>query len=221
MAAEITPRSLCIALVYSFAHVSSATSAGFIGWISPPPYFPHHHRLPLCLPLSPSHGEWETAWTSFRPCLRMLWVGLAKRGQRRVEEPPFGLDQFGLDSYVDPAGSNLYWACRQKPSPDVLFGYLNNEQRRPELDVGLTPKEYWPSRRRIARFRSRKHARSFSVESRRTRLILALHIPRNFRYEICQQEVKKMSRISILVLGVALPVAFAAPLIAQERKPQR
>jgi hypothetical protein len=63
----------------------------------------------------------------------MLWVGLAKRGQRRVEEPPFGLDQFGLDSYVDPAGSNLYWACRQKPSPDVLFGYLNNEQRRPEL----------------------------------------------------------------------------------------
>ena len=28
--------------------------------------------------------------------------GLAERGQRRVEEPPFGLDQFGLDSYVDP-----------------------------------------------------------------------------------------------------------------------
>ena len=29
-------------------------------------------------------------------------VGLAERGQRRVEGPPFELDQFGLDSYVDP-----------------------------------------------------------------------------------------------------------------------
>ena len=29
-------------------------------------------------------------------------VGLAERGQRREEEPPFGLDQFGLDSNVDP-----------------------------------------------------------------------------------------------------------------------
>lgn len=29
-------------------------------------------------------------------------VGLAERGQRRVEGPPFGLDQFGLDSYVNP-----------------------------------------------------------------------------------------------------------------------
>src|ERR1019366_5330852 len=29
-------------------------------------------------------------------------VGPANRGQRRVEGPPFGLDQFGLDSHVTP-----------------------------------------------------------------------------------------------------------------------
>jgi hypothetical protein len=29
-------------------------------------------------------------------------VGPAERGQRRVEGPPFGLDQFGLDSHVTP-----------------------------------------------------------------------------------------------------------------------
>jgi hypothetical protein len=37
-----------------------------------------------------------------RPCLSEFVVGLAERGQRQVEEPPFGLDQFGFDSYVDP-----------------------------------------------------------------------------------------------------------------------
>ena len=31
----------------------------------------------------------------------------AERGQRRVEGPPFGLDQFGLDSYVDPDSFTL------------------------------------------------------------------------------------------------------------------
>jgi hypothetical protein len=31
-----------------------------------------------------------------------LLVGLAKHGQRRVEGPRSGLDQFGLDSYIDP-----------------------------------------------------------------------------------------------------------------------
>jgi hypothetical protein len=29
-------------------------------------------------------------------------VGPAERGQRRVEGPAFGLDHFGLDSYVNP-----------------------------------------------------------------------------------------------------------------------
>lgn len=36
------------------------------------------------------------------PCRSDLLVGLAERGLRRVEEPPLGLDQYGLDSYVDP-----------------------------------------------------------------------------------------------------------------------
>ena len=36
-----------------------------------------------------------------------LEVGRAERGQRRVEGPPFGLDQFGLDSYVDPDSFTL------------------------------------------------------------------------------------------------------------------
>jgi hypothetical protein len=30
-----------------------------------------------------------------------LVVGLAERGQRLVEEPSFGLDQFGLDPHID------------------------------------------------------------------------------------------------------------------------
>jgi hypothetical protein len=29
-------------------------------------------------------------------------VGLAEGGQRLVEEPPLGLDQFGFDTYLDP-----------------------------------------------------------------------------------------------------------------------
>jgi hypothetical protein len=52
---------------------------------------------------------------------RALVVGLAERGQRRVEEPPFGLDQIGLDSYVDPDSFELTLGEMQKPSPDVLI----------------------------------------------------------------------------------------------------
>lgn len=37
-----------------------------------------------------------------RPWLSEFVVGLAERGRRLVEGPPFRLDQFGLDSYVDP-----------------------------------------------------------------------------------------------------------------------
>jgi hypothetical protein len=43
------------------------------------------------------------------------WVGLAKRGQRRVEGPSFGLDQFGLDSFVDPDSPTLQWTCCKTP----------------------------------------------------------------------------------------------------------
>jgi hypothetical protein len=35
--------------------------------------------------------------TSFRPCLRTLWVGLAKSGQRRAEGPPLAWIKFGPD----------------------------------------------------------------------------------------------------------------------------
>jgi hypothetical protein len=35
--------------------------------------------------------------TSFRPCLRKLWVGLAKSGQRRAEGPLLGWIKFGPD----------------------------------------------------------------------------------------------------------------------------
>jgi hypothetical protein len=34
--------------------------------------------------------------------------GLAERGLRRVEEPPLGLDQCGLDSCVDPGYQDLH-----------------------------------------------------------------------------------------------------------------
>ena len=65
-------------------------------------------------------------------------VGLAERGQR-LEEPPFGLDQFGLDPYVDPELSQLIYALIRKLSADVLSGYPNNEDRRPR-DMCLPPK---------------------------------------------------------------------------------
>ena len=39
-------------------------------------------------------------------------VGLAEGGLRRVEEPPLGLDQYGLDSYVDPATQELHLTRR-------------------------------------------------------------------------------------------------------------
>jgi hypothetical protein len=65
-----------------------------------------------------------------------LVVGLAERGQRLVEEPPFGLDQFGLDPYVDPELSELISGLMRKLSSDALSGYPNNEDRRPK-DVCL------------------------------------------------------------------------------------
>jgi len=57
-------------------------------------------------------------------------VGLAERGQRLVEEPPFGLDQFGLDPYVDPEQFEFTLGLMQKPLPDVVSGCPNNEVRR-------------------------------------------------------------------------------------------
>jgi hypothetical protein len=55
-----------------------------------------------------------------------LVVGLAERGQRLVEEPPFGLDQFGLDPYLDPELSELISCLMRTPSSDALSGYSNN-----------------------------------------------------------------------------------------------
>jgi hypothetical protein len=55
-----------------------------------------------------------------------LVVGLAERGQRLVEEPPFELDQFGLDPYVDPELSELISGLMRMPSSDALYGYSNN-----------------------------------------------------------------------------------------------
>jgi hypothetical protein len=43
-------------------------------------------------------------------------VGLAERGQRRVEEPLFGLDQFGPDLYIDSDLLIVPRAVMQKPS---------------------------------------------------------------------------------------------------------
>ncbi len=54
-------------------------------------------------------GKKESA---YRPCsgLSLLdyWVGLAEGGQRRAEGPS-GLDQVGLDSYVDPGSLIIQW----------------------------------------------------------------------------------------------------------------
>jgi hypothetical protein len=43
-----------------------------------------------------------------------LVVDQAERGQRRVEGPPFGLDQFGLDPYINPELFELILALMQK-----------------------------------------------------------------------------------------------------------
>lgn len=45
-----------------------------------------------------------------------MMYGLAERGQRRVEEPLFGLDHIGLDTYVDSDSLKLYIAVNAKPS---------------------------------------------------------------------------------------------------------
>jgi len=42
-----------------------------------------------------------------------------------VEEPPFGLDQFGLDPYVDSELSELISGLMRKPSPVALSGHSN------------------------------------------------------------------------------------------------
>ena len=60
-------------------------------------------------------------------------AGLAERGQRLVEEPPFRLDQFWLEPYVDPELSGTYLSgFMRMSSSDALSGYPNNEDRRPE-----------------------------------------------------------------------------------------
>ena len=52
-----------------------------------------------------------------------------------MKEPPFGLDQFGLDPYVNPSHLNLY-RLDAKASLDTPSGYPNNEDRR-SRDVSL------------------------------------------------------------------------------------
>jgi len=56
----------------------------------------------------------EGTYRLLRPCWSEFVVGLAERGQRREEEPPFGLDQFELDFLMSiPTRSNLHWVRRK------------------------------------------------------------------------------------------------------------
>ena len=59
-------------------------------------------RSPRCL-----QEKWEDTYRL--PSLAgRTYVGLAERGRRQVEEPLLGLDQIGLDSYVNPD----FFKCR-------------------------------------------------------------------------------------------------------------
>src|SRR3977135_2822037 len=83
---------LCIAW-----HMSTLPSEPALVLEFTPPQLLHHHQLPLLLPHNASHRNGRLTRISFRPCLRTLWVGLAKSGQRRAEGPPLGWIKFGPD----------------------------------------------------------------------------------------------------------------------------
>src|SRR5580698_5273504 len=49
-------------------------------------------------------------WASLKPCGQMICIGLAERGQRRVEGPLSSRIKVGLDSFVDPDRVSLGWS---------------------------------------------------------------------------------------------------------------
>ncbi len=59
-----------------------------------------------------------------------LGVGLAERGQRRVEGPALGLNQFGTRSVCRSRRIQTMLSAMQKPSRGVPFGYMKNQRRR-------------------------------------------------------------------------------------------
>ena len=63
----------------------------------------------------------------------------AERGQRRVEGPPFGLDQFGLDSYVDPDSFTLRRAKGDSHLRAPPFGYAEHQKSRLEQRSAREP----------------------------------------------------------------------------------
>ena len=73
----------------------------------------------------PSHG-WEGTYVPPRALLAGNGVGLAERGQRREEEPPFRLDQFELDSYFDPDCLIVHRSTNQKLAQAASSGYVEN-----------------------------------------------------------------------------------------------
>jgi hypothetical protein len=51
-----------------------------------------------------------------------LGVGLAERGQRRVENRRWGWIKIGLDSYVDPDSFTLHWTrCTSHPQATSIW----------------------------------------------------------------------------------------------------
>jgi hypothetical protein len=77
-------------------------------------------------------------------------VGLAKRGQRREEEPLSGLDQFGLDSYVDPDSFTLCLNVVQKPAAGFDIRYVKNRRYRFHVNENFSLNT-WPRAPRFAK----------------------------------------------------------------------
>src|SRR5208282_4952853 len=88
----------------------------------------------FCCLTTPPTGMGRYIRTSFRPCMRTLWVGLAKSGQRRAEGPPLGWIKVGPNFLRRSRPPQDYIRCDAqsctKPLEHQAFGYVNNEDQR-------------------------------------------------------------------------------------------
>jgi len=93
----------------------------------------------------------DTIRILFRPCLRTLWVGLAKSGQRRAEGPPLGWIKVEDDSFIDSDSSTVTeWNTRYAPELVILSTNIEGRGRSRRTPV-LPHHSRRPRARKLAR----------------------------------------------------------------------
>src|ERR1700736_209546 len=135
----ITPRSLCIAFVYSLAHVNSAISAGFTGWVSAT-VVPASLSIATFVASQRFPPKWEINADLVQALLADALGWSSEKWSKASGRATVGLDQvrtrlsMSIPTYPD------YIRCDPQSHWDMpAFGYINNEDHRLVEPCGRSP----------------------------------------------------------------------------------